>query len=532
MANKTLFSNRPASRAKSADTVNAAGGRAYKLEDAEALCQYVVTSTFSDSYYVSGKKQLEDVKRICDNVSPEIIAKAAVYGHETGGMKDAPAYLLAVLAAKGEIALLTKAFPRVIKSPKMLLNFVQIIRSGVTGRRSFGSAVKRLITEWITSRRGNRLFLASMGYKDPCLVDVIKMVHPRPLNEEQNALFAYLIGKDYDTDALPPLTKEFLAFKADNRNPLPDMDYRSLTNCDLTKDHWLEIAGNMPWNTLRMNLNMLERNGVFANANATQKVATKIADPQQVKQWNAFPYQLLTTFQNVQDVPQKIKLALQDAMEVATENVPILGDRVAVAVDVSGSMCSPVTGARRGGHQTVTQCIDVGALIGASIARTNPESILVSFGSRSRIVPDFNPRDSVMSNSEKLRQESSWTGHGTNAQAAMEVINKQKKPYDFVIFVGDSQSWADRYMSSTATSGMFGSPSGLYGAWVEFKRRNKKAKLVEIVLGPYVDTLVPTSDKDVMNIGGFSDAIFDVLGEFAHRGGNVRFLDVVEKVEL
>ena len=39
-----------------------------------------------------------------------------------------------------------------------------------------------------------------------------------------------------------------------------------------------------------------------------------------------------------------------------------------ILVDVSGSMASPVTGARCGAT-TVTRCIDVAALIGASVLR-------------------------------------------------------------------------------------------------------------------------------------------------------------------
>jgi 60 kDa SS-A/Ro ribonucleoprotein len=523
MANQTLFSTSPARRAKPANTKNKAGGRAYKLSDAETLAQYVVTSCFNDVYYASAREQLDKVKEVCGNVQPELIAKAAVYGHETGGMKDVPAFLLATLAANGEIDLLRKAFPRVIRNPKMLLNFVQIIRSGVTGRKSFGSAVKNLINDWITSRYGNKLFLASVGYSNPSLVDTIKMTHPRPKSEEQNALFGYLLGKDYNAEALPPLVKEFEAFKADNSNPLPDMDYRALTNCDLTKEHWKRIAENMPWNTLRMNLNVLQRNGVFEDSLITQRVASTLSDPNQVRQWNVFPYQLLTTFNNVSGVPNKVRLALQDAMEVATENVPVLGDRIAVCVDVSGSMGSAVTG-NRGSVTSATRCIDVASLIASAIARTNPEADIISFGTNGRMVPNFNPRDSVMTNSHKLASEGNAVGHGTNASAAMQVVANQKKKYDFIIFVSDMQSWIDGGIR-------WGAP-GLTQMWENYKRKNKGSKIAEINLQPYGDSQLNHSDPSVMNIGGFSDAVFDVLNEFAHRDDNVKFLDVIEKVEL
>lgn len=523
MANKSLFSTSRSRRAPAATTVNKAGGRAYKLTDAETLAQYVVTSCFNDVYYASAKEQLDEVIKICQSVDPVIIAKAAVYGHETGGMKDVPAFLLATLAAKGEIELLRQAFPRVVTNPKMLLNFVQVIRSGVTGRKSFGSAVKNLINDWITSRYGNKLFLASVGYSNPSLVDVIKMTHPRPNSEEQNALFGYLLGKDYNAEALPPLVKEFEAFKADNSLPLPNMDYRALTNCGLTKDHWKQIAQNMPWNTLRLNLNTLNRNGVFEDNAILTSVAGKLSNPEEVRKWNVFPYQLLTTFKNTTDLPRKISLALQDAMEIATENVPVLGDRIAVCVDVSGSMGSAITG-NRGSVTSNTRCIDVAALIGSSIARTNPEADVISFGTNARLVPGFNPRDSVMTNASKLASEGNVVGHGTNASAAMQVVANSKKKYDFIIFISDMQSWID-------SGGSWGAP-GLTQMWENYKGKNKNAKLAEINLQPYGNSQLNHSDPRVMNIGGFSDAVFDVLNEFAHRADNAKFLDVINKVQL
>ena len=529
MANKTLFSTSRSRRAPATKAKNRAGGRAYQLTDAETLAQYVVTSCFNDVYYASAGEQLDEVVKICETVDPVIIAKAAVYGHETGGMKDVPAFLLATLAAKGEIELLRQAFPRVITNPKMLLNFVQVVRSGVTGRRSFGSAVKGLINGWISSRYGNKLFLASIGYSDPSLVDVIKMTHPRPSSEEQNALFGYLLGKDYNAEALPPLVKEFEAFKADNSNPLPNMDYRALTNCGLTKDHWKQIAKNMPWNTLRLNLNTLNRNGVFEDDEVLNYVAGKLSNPEEVKKWSVFPYQLLTTFLNTTDLPRKISLALQDAMEVATENVPVLGDRVAVCVDVSGSMSSAVTG-NRGSVTSRTSCKDVAALIAASVARTNPMTTVVSFGTTARIVPNFNPRDSVMTNSQKLTNESNYCGHGTDASAAMKVLNATKQKFDLVIYASDCQSWIDSNHRNPHYSRGMG--TSLHGMWEEMKGRNPKAKIAEINLQPYGNSQLSNSDPSVMNIGGFSDAVFDVLNEFAHRDANAKFLDVIERVEL
>ena len=56
--------------------------------------------------------------------------------------------LCAILATR-DVELLAEIFPRVIDNGKMVRNFVQIMRSGVTGRKSLGSAPKRLVRQWL-----------------------------------------------------------------------------------------------------------------------------------------------------------------------------------------------------------------------------------------------------------------------------------------------------------------------------------------------------------------------------------------------
>src|SRR5581483_11213653 len=95
---------------------------------------------------------------------------------------------------------------------RMVRNFVQIIRSGLVGRKSLGTAPKRLVREWLERQTPEALFRASVG-QDPSLADIIKMVHPTPKSREREALFGYLIGRPHDPDLLPQTVQAFEAFK-------------------------------------------------------------------------------------------------------------------------------------------------------------------------------------------------------------------------------------------------------------------------------------------------------------------------------
>ena len=122
-------------------------------------------------------------------------------------MKDMPALLLAVLAQK-DVNMLARVFDQVVDSGKMLRNFAQIIRSGAVGRKSFGNRPKKLMQTWLLTATEKQLLNAAVG-NSPSLADVVKMVHPKPREAWRAAWFAWLIGKPYDREALPPITRAF-----------------------------------------------------------------------------------------------------------------------------------------------------------------------------------------------------------------------------------------------------------------------------------------------------------------------------------
>ena len=68
--------------------------------------------------------------------------------------------------------------------------------------------------------------------------------------------------------------------------------------------------------------------------------------------------------------------------------------------------------------------------------------------------------------------------------------------------------------------------------WQRFKARNPQARLVCIDIQPY-QTTQAQERKDILNIGGFSDAVFDSVSAFAR--GELRpghWVDVIEQEDL
>ncbi len=525
MANKSLFQSIRGKLLPRTDTLNEEHAAAYAFEPRHALAQYAATGCMNQTFYASAEQQLTDVLMLCASVEPEFIARTALYARQRGYMKDLPALLCAVLSVKGP-GLLAEIFDRVIDQPRMLRNFVQIMRSGAVGRKSLGSMPKRLVQQWLEQRSDEQLFIASVG-NDPSLADIIKMVHPRPKTEERAALYAYLIGRPCDETKLPAVVRQLEAYKqAKDRRTLeaPDVPFQMLVGLNLQPWEWKTIARQASWQTTRMNLNTFMRHGVFDEPPMQKVVANKLRDRRQIASARVLPYQLLAAYgMTVGRLPVAVTNALQDAMEIAIVNVPKIEGQVYVLPDISGSMHSPVTGYRKGAT-TGVRCIDVAALVAAAILRKNPQTQIIAF--ESKAVPvTLNPRDSVMTNAQRL---ASLPCGGTNCSAPLAYLNKRKATGDLVVYVSDNESWIDSPCYGT----FGGSATKTMAEWLRFKQRNPRAKMVCIDVQPYASTQAKER-PDIINIGGFSDRVFTYLADIAaDRADAGYWVQQIEKMRL
>ncbi|MBO0725786.1 MAG: RNA-binding protein [Blastocatellia bacterium] len=523
MANKNLFKTIAGKLLPRTDALNEHLVPAYALSPKAQLAQYAVTGCLNGAFYADADEQLDKTTELCKRLDAEFIARTAIYARERGFMKDMPALLCAILSVR-DVKTLARVFPRVIDNGKMLRNFVQIVRSGAIGRKSLGTAPKRLINEWFDARSDEAIFKDSIG-QAPSLADIVKMIHPKPATASRAALYGYFIGREFDASALPPIARDYERFKAGETPEVPNAPFQMLTSLPLGAKDWADIARSASWQTTRMNLNTFARHGVFNEPELAEMIAGRLRDERAIRKARVFPYQLLAAYLNANgdQIPSVVREALQDAMEIAIGNIPNVEGKVYVFPDISGSMHSPVTGYRTGATSKV-RCVDVAALVAAAVLRRNPRAEVVPFESKALEI-SLNPRDSVMTNAEKL---ASLPCGGTNCSAPLALLNRRQAQGDLVIYVSDNESWID-----APYYGRFGGgATETMNQWAEFKRRNPRARMVCIDIQPY-GTAQAKEREDILNVGGFSDQVFDLIAEFASgRLSDDHWTGVIEAVEL
>jgi 60 kDa SS-A/Ro ribonucleoprotein len=205
-------------------------------------------------------------------------------------------------------------------------------------------------------------------------------------------------------------------------------------------------------------------------------------------------------------------------MEHAVENVPSYQGKVYVMIDVSGSMGSSITG-NRGTATSKMSCRDVAALMASVVLRKNPNAEVIVFDTAARRLP-LNGFDSIMTNAAKI----SCPGGGTDCGAPVQMLNRENAKGDLLIMVSDNMSWMHGSYGS-------GGSGGLHTEFAKFKQRNPKAKLVCIdILAD--STSQAKSSSDVLNVGGFSDQVFDVINGFIEAGTATHWVDVIKQVAL
>jgi len=546
MANKTLFSSIKSKFART-DTYNEAGGRAYKFTPKHALAQMAAAGCFNGVFYASAQSQLDEMRKLIDQVDDNVfLAKLAVYARERAYMKDMPAALLVVLS-KRDTELLHRVFDRVVDNGRVLRTMFQMIRSGQFGRTSLSSSLQRAFQRWLNEASVGKLLSASIG-NDPSLRDILRMARPTPKDNARRALFGWLTDKETEkwapaTEAdLPAQVQGLIAYRqADTAEAqaliLGDLSVRWDLLADAAKGPlvWKAIARQMGPQALRMNLNTLLRHEALGNGKADREmvdyVADRIADADAIRRSRQFPYQFLAAYLNAAaEVPQKIKAALHQAAEIACGNVPELPGPVVIGLDTSGSMGCPATGFRGRGATTKMRCVDVAALFAAAILRRNPDSVVIPFDTRAYGVR-VDPGDTILSLSERLAR---YGGGGTDCSIPLREANTKyrKRAFAGCVLVSDNESWV--YRNRPWAYGAQGA-TGVMDEWKTFVANQKRLgvsspKLVCIDIQPYGSTQAPER-ADILNIGGFSDAVFNVVASYLGDDAG-RFVAEVESIEL
>jgi hypothetical protein len=365
--------------------------------------------------------------------------------------------------------------------------------------RNIPMAIKRGVADAVVRMYNQKTALKYDGdTKAVRMGDVIELVHPRPRDAEQNALFKFLIDKrhgraNFDNDLLGMINS------AHNLSQLSDEEKRNVDSDTLRKAGftWEKLSsfnsGPVDWEKAipQMGVMALIRNlRNFDKAEISSKsvdyVISKITDPEAVEKARIFPYQVYAAYKNAPS--DNWKKALNETFDLTTKNIPSELDGSLILIDVSGSMTGTVSG------KSTMQRWELAAVMAAATRKGTKNTDIVAYGQNNArlVIPAGTSALAVINEVHRIMQ-SGRLGQATYGHSAIHMHYDNHKRV--IMFTDDQQHDSGRYDLSHIPT------------------------IYTFDLAGYKVSSMATGEKGRYTLGGFSDATFKIM-EILENGRN------------
>lgn len=317
-------------------TTNKSGNAAYKMPDKQKLVTQVLTSFFNEEkFYGDNSGEMKKTIKAVIEKDPRFVAKLAVFARKVFNMRSVSHVLVASLAH--EVA--GKPFVReAVKAVSLRGDDVTEIMAFYLSEfgKPIPNALKKGIADVLTGFDEYTLAKYKGEGKGVKMRDLLCLCRPTPKNEAQSEMWKRLLNGELET----PYTWETeLSAKGNN------------------KETWEALidSGKVGYMALLRNL----RNILKANPSNVEKVLKHIENPEAVKKSRQLPFRYLSGYKELESIgSSRVFDALENAVEASCANVPRLAGTTVIAVDISGSMNSPVSA------KSSTQCYEIGMMLG------------------------------------------------------------------------------------------------------------------------------------------------------------------------
>lgn len=366
-------------------------------------------------------------------------------------------------------------------------------------KRGVADAARHLYTEKAALKydgKGNKWRMA----------DVIQLTHVKPTTPTQERLFKYLLDRRYGAVTTIEGLSD-LAF-IQNRSRLeavPDDKRRAMLG-ELSRGEtwewlsgwvpggmdaaaWEAVIPHMGYMALLRNLRNFDQAGI--DKHVADDVFTRLVDPEQVANSRQFPYRFYSAHKAVGSL--RWAPALEQALELSTQNIPHLGGKTVVLTDTSASMTQPVSARSTIAHY------EIAALFAAAVARQCESVKLVSWADKSSVIP-FNKGDSVLRTVEGVANKIGHDGHGTMLMQALRHYSGE----DRVVIFSDMQVM-----------------DGIGWRREPVNLRSVVPTHIPVYVfntGGYAPTPVKTGAGNIYELGGFTDSVFRMIPLVENRG--------------
>ena len=401
---------------------NLAGGRAYSINDDKVkLVTMVLTTFFNEKKYYGDNSDeiVEQIHRVAE-VDPYFVAALAVYARKVFHLRSVSHVLVAELAnvAKGN-PIVRKAVSEVVQRADDITE-IMAYYLGKYGKPIPNSIKKGLADAF---KRFDEYGLAKYNrQQEVTLKDVLCLVRPTPINQEQSDLWKRLIEDRLET---PKTWETQLSTRGNN------------------KEVWEELIAENRLGYMAGLRNL--RNIIQSGAENIHILLNKLRDPEEVRKSKQLPFRFLAAYRELREIEpltsvnpfivQQAIDAVAKALEISAENLPYLKGKTFFVSDVSGSMRTPLS------NRSKIQMVDVATLLMAMAHKFCEKSITSVFAEDFAIIP-VSKTDSVLTNQYKFM--SARVGYATYLHKPLKWLLDNKVNVDRIVVFSDMQAYTEK----------------------------------------------------------------------------------------
>ena len=476
---------------------NHEGAKAYAMTPELELYSAVVTASLSDNFYEKQDERMERIEQLVWQVSPEFVARLAIYTRTEMHLRSIPLLLLVELAKvhNGDDLVAKAVEKTVLRADEImeLLTCYQYRNPSEGSAKKLGK-LSRQIQNGLKRAFNNfdeyQFAKYDRSNLEVKLRDALFLVHPKAKNKAQQELFDKIANRQLET----PYTWET------ELSALGQVSYNSQAEKDaFFRETWEELvnSGKLGYMAMLRNLrNMLE---VGVSSQVMQKVAKRICDPYQVEKSKQLPFRYLSAYREIKDVcytsTALMLSALEKAVKCSAKNIDGFDEntRVLLASDVSGSMYRSIS------SRSSVYYYDIGILLSMLMKNRCNQVITGLFGDVWKV---WNmPQDNILSNTLGMLSHEGEVGYSTNGYKVIDWLIEKNMVMDKVMMFTDLQMW----------DSWSGDSDAIEKSWKKYKKLAPNARLYLFDLAGYGNTPLRLTKPDVYLIAGWSDRVFNVL---------------------
>jgi len=475
---------------------NYENGIAFKTDEKTELTLRFLTYLVGEPkfYTPNAEEETEVIRQLIATISesdPEYLMKLASYARNEMYLRSAPIFLLVESSQYESVKPFVRKYtPKIIRRADELTEAIAYFvakngQIGSNGKASLPNSLKKGIAD---SFYNFDAYQFGKYDRDGTvkLRDVIRLVHPRPRNEEESLLFRQV---------------------KERKLPTPET-WETVISCNgSTKESWESVIPKMGYMAKLRNLRNFLKVGVDV-----EPVVKHLVNPEAVAKSKQYPFRFFSAYRELQTAEgdpfarNKLISAVSTALELSVVNLPKLSGRTFITCDESGSMEATLN------HRSSIRYLDIANIMGALAKHISSNGIASVFGTGFKQVPLGS--ETILDAMDKLKREGDKVGWSTNAYLALQWLNREKINVDRVLIFSDMQCYdSNNYWRTPSNS--------LSEEFKLYKRQvNPNVKLYSFDLTGYGSVQFPQDERGVVYISGWSDRVLQFIDLYERLGSS------------